>query len=234
VSIVLPVFNEAESLPPLLAEIAYAMAEVEGSYEIIAVDDGSSDQSLKTLHAAAIDEPALRVLANSRRCGQSAALAAGIQAARAPVLVTLDADLQNDPADIPLLLAALEDDWDLVSGIRARRRDTWVRRASSRIANGVRRRILDDGVHDVGCSLKAYRRRFVADLPVFDGMHRFLPALARLRGARIREIEVNHRPRQYGTSKYGIGNRLWRGLLDLAGVWWLGHRWVDLSSVEER
>ena len=232
VSIVLPVFEEEESIEPLLLEIEETMAATGFSYEIVAADDGSGDGSLEALRRGAGRSSRLRVLSADRRSGQSAALLAGIRAARGSVVVTLDADLQNDPADIPRLLEAIEG-CDLVSGIRRRRKDTWVRRASSRIANAVRRRVLDDGIHDVGCSLKAYRREFLEDLPAFQGMHRFLPALAHFRGARIREIEVNHRPRRHGVSKYGIGNRLWRGIADLCGVRWLKRRRIDPSRYRE-
>lgn len=231
-SIVIPVFDEEENLLPLLEEIEEAMAPLPTAYEIIAVDDGSTDSSLEILRSTAASNPRLRVLSNPRRSGQSAALAAGLRAAREPVVVTMDSDLQNDPRDIPKLLEALAG-CDVVSGIRKERKDTWVRRLSSRIANDVRRRVLDDGIHDVGCSLKAFRREFVEALPPFEGMHRFLPALTRFRGARIREIEVNHRPRRHGESKYRIGNRLWRGIVDLCGVSWLRRRWIDLGRFRE-
>lgn len=233
VSVVFPVFNEAENLAPLLEEIEQAMAATGLSYEIVAVDDASDDESLSVLEERSQDLPALRSLSTSKRSGQSAALAAGFRAARGDVIVTLDADLQNNPADIPRLLDALEGH-DVVSGVRRRRRDSWLRRISSRVANGVRSRVLDDGIRDVGCSLKVYRREVLRDLPTFNGMHRFLPALTRLRGARIRELEVDHRPRRFGESKYGLGNRLLRGIVDLFGVLWLQRRWVDVSDFEER
>ncbi len=232
VSVVLPVFNEAANLPPLLSEIRAAMEPLGIDYEIIAVDDGSSDGSLATLLCLAGPDTRLRVLWAGLRSGQSAALAAGMRAARAEVVVTLDADLQNDPRDIPRMLELLPA-CDVVSGVRRDRRDSLVRRISSRVANGVRQRLLDDGVRDVGCSLKAYRREVLAELPVFQGMHRFLPALARMRGARIREIDVNHRPRLHGRSNYGVGNRLGRGIVDLLGVLWLKHRRIELSKFRE-
>lgn len=231
ISVVFPVFDEEANLAVLLDEIERALRDGP-SYEIVAVDDGSTDGSLALLRDRAADDPRLRVLASPRRSGQSAALTAGLRATRASVVVTLDADLQNDPADIPRLLAALPGH-DLVSGVRRRRRDTWVRRISSRLANGVRQRVLDDGVRDVGCSLKAYRRRFLTGLPTFDGVHRFLPALVRFQGGRIREIEVNHRHRLHGRSKYGIADRLGRGIVDLLGVVWLRRRWIDVSAFTE-
>jgi hypothetical protein len=148
------------------------------------------------------------------------------------VVVTLDADLQNDPSDIPRLLAALPG-VDVVSGVRVERRDTWLRRASSRIANRVRDAVIHDGITDVGCSLKAYRAEFLRDLPLFKGMHRFLPALVELQGGTAREIPVGHRPRRFGEAKYGIGNRLFRALADLWAVRWMQRRWIDRRLEEE-
>jgi dolichol-phosphate mannosyltransferase len=142
---------------------------------------------------------------------------------RGEITVTLDSDLQNDPADIPALLAALEG-WDCVSGVRQSRQDAWQRRPSSRLANGVRSRVLGDGITDVGCSLKAYRSQLLRHVPMFQGMHRFLPALVLFQGGRVREIPVHHRPRRFGVAKYGIGNRLWRGLADLSAVAWMRRR----------
>jgi dolichol-phosphate mannosyltransferase len=222
-SFVLPVHDERESLPRLLEELVAALAGAGEPYEILLVDDASRDGSGEWIAEAARRLPGVRGLRLAEREGQSAALAAGFQAARGAIFVTLDADGQNDPADIPRLLAALRDA-DVVSGVRARRRDPIVRRASSRIANGVRQAVLHDGVRDVGCSLKAYRAEFVRGLPLFRGAHRFLPALCRARGARVVEVPVAHRPRQYGVSKYGIGDRLWVGLCDLLGVLWLRSR----------
>ena len=216
VSIVVPVFNEERSLPQLVSEIDAAMTSVSSSYEMVFVDDGSTDGSRAVLRELAARDRRLRVAALPRNSGQSAALAAGFRLARGASVVTLDADLQNDPADIPRLLAAL-DGVAVVSGVRRNRRDDWLRRVSSRIANGVRRSVLDDGVTDVGCSLKAYRAEYLRRIPAFNGFHRFLPALIQMAGGSVREIDVAHRPRVHGTSKYGVGNRLWRGLVDLFG-----------------
>ncbi len=179
--------------------------------------------------------PFIRILRFPRNQGQSAAMHAGFRAARGEVVVTLDADLQNDPADIPRLLELLDegDGCDMVSGIRQQRRDGFVRLAASRIANKVRNWVVGDTVSDVGCSLKAYRRSFLLKLPAFNGLHRFLPALFQIQGARIRELPVSHRPRVHGVSKYSINNRLWRGIHDLVGVRWLQKRWVDPSLAEE-
>lgn len=242
ISIVLPVYNEAESLPVLAREITAAMEPLGRAFEVLYVDDGSADSSLQALLRVAAEDSRARVIRLRRNQGQSAALVAGFRRARGEVLVTLDSDLQNDPADIPRLIAALEEGegWDLVSGVRAKRQDSWVRRLSSRIANRVRSAVTGDGITDVGCSLKAYRTEVVRELPfVFQGMHRFLPALVRMRGgpkeraARIREIPVNHRPRRYGEAKYGIGNRLFRALADLLAVRWMAKRSIDPRLEEE-
>jgi len=184
------------------------------------VDDGSSDGTAALLLAEAASDPRLVIVRFEKNAGQSAALAAGLARARGDVVVTLDADLQNDPADIPKLLAALADA-DVVSGVRAQRHDSWIRRVSSRIANATRRAVLGDSITDIGCSLKAYRREVLVGLPMFVGVHRFLPALCAFRGARVVEVPVHHRPRTRGVSKYGMGNRLWRGIHDLIGVSWL-------------
>lgn len=234
VSLVIPVYNEAESLPALAAEIGSALEGLARPYEVLFVDDGSTDGSGRVLARLAAADRRIRVVRLARNQGQSPALAAGFRRARGEVVVTLDADLQNDPADIPRLLAELEADGaDLVSGVRTPRHDSWLRRVSSRIANRVRDRVIHDGVTDVGCSLKAYRAELLRGLPEFNGMHRFLPALVQMQGGRVREIPVSHRPRRYGEAKYGIGNRLWRGLADLAGVRWLQRRWIDRRLEEE-
>jgi glycosyltransferase involved in cell wall biosynthesis len=233
ISVVVPVFDEEPSLKLLHAQIAAALNPMQVAWELIFVDDRSSDGSLRVMLELQKSDPHVRAVAFRARSGQTAALAAGFDHARGDVVVTLDGDLQNDPADAPRLLAELERGFDVVSGVRQRRQDSWVRTVSSRIANGVRRRVLDDGITDVGCSLKAYRTRVVKRLPPFHGMHRFLPALARMEGARITEMPVAHRARRFGKSKYNISNRLWRGIADLLGVWWLKRRWVAVGAVEE-
>jgi dolichol-phosphate mannosyltransferase len=225
VSVVIPVFNEIESLDPLLAELRAALAPVPGPNEIVLVDDGSADGSDRRIAEEARRDPAVRPVLLEKNAGQSAALAAGISRARGRVIVTLDADLQNDPADLTRVLAALEHA-DVVSGIRSGRQDTWVRRVSSRIANATRRAVLGDPVTDIGCSFKAYRREALEGLPMFVGVHRFLPALCVFRGARLVEVKLAHRARRHGVSKYGVSNRLWRGLRDLIGVAWLKARLV--------
>jgi glycosyltransferase involved in cell wall biosynthesis len=234
-SVVVPLYNEEENLPLLEREIAATLGDAEIPYELIFVDDGSTDGSLEALRRLAAANPAIRILRHRRNAGQSAALAAGFRAARGAIVVTLDADLQNDPADIPRLLARLDEGFDIVSGVRRTRRDGWTRRLSSRIANGVRNWATDESVTDVGCSLKAYRRELLADLPMFTGMHRFLPTLVRWNGGRLAELDVNHRPRLHGVAKYGIGNRLFRALADLFAVRWMRRRWIAPgNAVEER
>ncbi len=231
ISVVIPVFNEVENLPRLAAELRIALGETLRSYEILLVDDRSTDGSYRAIQAIVEGNSHFRLLRLARHRGQSTALAAGFHNARGEIVVTLDSDLQNDPADIPRLLAALEG-CDLVSGVRAQRSDSWLRRVSSRLANRVRGRLLADGVTDVGCSLKAYRAEVLRHLPSFDGMHRFLPALVQIEGARVREIEVRHRPRRYGEAKYNIRNRLWRGLADLMAVRWMQKKWIDHHQLQ--
>jgi glycosyltransferase involved in cell wall biosynthesis len=233
VSLVVPAYNEEESLPALAREIREALEAAGLSYELLLVDDGSTDGSLEVMLELARRDPAVRVLRQHPNQGQSAALAAGWRAARAPVVVTLDADLQNDPADVPRLVAALDEGWDVVSGVRVERQDSWTRRASSRIANAVRNRLTGDAVTDVGCTLRACRTELLRDLPVFTGMHRFLPTLLRLQGGRVTEVPVCHRARRFGATKYGVHNRLWRGIVDLLAVRWLQRRWIDRRAVTE-
>lgn len=232
ISLVIPVYNEEENLPVLAGEIRAALEPAGLSYEVIYVDDGSTDSSPAVLERLAREDPRTRIVRQRRNSGQSAAFAAGFRHARAPVVVTLDADLQNDPADIPRLLERM-DGFDVVNGVRARRQDTWVRKISSKIANGVRNRVTHESVTDVGCTLRAVRADFLRDLPLFNGMHRFLPTLLRMEGARVTEVPVNHRPRLHGQPKYGIHNRLWRGLVDLYGVRWLQARRIDRGLSEE-
>ena len=232
VSVVIPIYNETESLPILAEELRLALEPTRHSYEVLFVDDGSTDGSDATMRAIAEADDHFRVLRMARNRGQSTALVVGFERARGKIIVTLDSDLQNDPADIPTLLDAL-DDCDLVSGVRAKRRDTWLRRVSSRVANRVRAGVLGDGITDVGCSLKAYRAEVLRHLPTFDGMHRFLPALAQIEGARVREVTVRHRPRRYGEAKYNIRNRLWRGLADLMAVFWMQKKWIDHRQLHD-
>ncbi len=222
-SIVVPVYDEEESLEALYTELEAALRGLGERFEILFVDDGSRDGSQSRMRELAKRDSRVRVIALDGHHGQTAALAAGFAHVRGEVTVTLDADLQNDPADIPLLLSALEDA-DVVNGVRAARQDGIVRRLSSRIANGFLNSVTGESVTDVGCSLRAMRTDRLRNVKLFRGMHRFLPTLLRLEGARIREVPVSHRPRLRGRSKYGIRNRLLAGLLDVFAVRWMQSR----------
>lgn len=215
ISVVIPLFNEEENLPVLQKELADALAGL--SYEIVFVDDASRDGTLSRIER----RPEIRVLQFEKNAGQSAAMFAGIHAARGSVIVLLDGDLQNDPADIPKLLAEIERGFDLVCGYRAKRKDTLVKKITSRVANFVRSRFTRDGVRDTGCTLKAMRRECAQALIPFYGMHRFIPALVKGAGYQLVEIPVNHRPRKFGVSKYGLGNRAVKATVDMFGVRWL-------------
>jgi len=214
-SIVVPVFNEEENIPILQSELRAALQAVD--HEIIFVDDGSIDRTTERIEAA----PNVRVIRLEKNTGQSAAIYAGLKSARAAIVVLIDGDLQNDPADIPNLLSEIANGADLVCGYRVKRQDTPLKRVTSRIANAVRSRYTKDGVRDTGCTLKAMRRECVAALVPFKGMHRFIPALVKGAGYRLVEIPVNHRPRRFGQSKYGLGNRAVRATMDMFGVRWL-------------
>ena len=224
-SVVVPVFNEAGSIAPLTAELHEVMEGLGMDYEILFVDDGSTDSTPSRLAEAKQRYPRLRSLRHQICSGQSAALRSGVEVAVHPWIVTLDGDGQNDPADIPLLIAAFTPTTNgappLVTGVRRKRRDSLFKRLCSRTANTVRRALLRDGTPDTGCSLKLFARETFLALPYFDHMHRFLAALFRDQGSAIILVDVNHRPRQTGISKYGLGNRFGAGIIDLAGVWWL-------------
>ncbi len=227
-SIVVPVRNEQENVLPLLAEI-HAALESRGEFEVIYVDDGSSDATCTRLAEAMQRYPRLRVFSHRASCGQSAALMTGMRAARGEWVATLDGDGQNDPADIPKLLAARDAagqsaNLQLVGGFRRTRHDSWIKRISSRIANAVRSGLLGDATPDTGCGLKLVARAAYLELPCFDHMHRFLPALVQRNGGATLSVEVNHRPRTRGTSNYGLFDRLWVGIVDLCGVLWLKRR----------
>ena len=228
VSVVIPVCNEQDNVLPLAREIHDALG---GRYrhETIFVDDGSTDGTAEAVRAARADGmPRIRLVRHSVRSGQSAAIATGVRAARAPWIATLDGDGQNDPADIPNLLDRAGDASSsrlrLVMGNRTTRRDTWLRRLSSRVANGVRGWLLRDGTPDTGCGIKVFDRAVFLDMPRFDHMHRFLPALFQREGYEVVSMPVNHRERTRGKSKYGLHNRLWVGIVDLVGVMWLIRR----------
>lgn len=222
-SVVIPFRDEAPSLALLHEELARVLDALPFAAEILFVDDASSDDGPLVVAGLAARDPRVRLLALAPHSGQSAALEAGFRAARGELVAILDADLQNDPADLPALLAAL-DEADCVCGVRQARRDRFSARIASRIANGVRRRVLGDAISDIGCSLRVVRRSFLERLPMFHGAHRFLPVLLAQGGARIVERPVHHRPRRYGRSKYGVWMRLRVVWADLLGVAWLARR----------
>jgi dolichol-phosphate mannosyltransferase len=226
-SLIIPVRNEAPNIAPLVAEIR-AVLDGMLDYEIVYVDDGSGDETVAAIRELARDFPRLRLVRHTRSYGQSAAIRTGVKAARAPWIATLDGDGQNDPADIPRLWeiarAAPATPPLLIAGHRRRRRDSAVKRLSSRLANAVRARLLGDGTPDTGCGLKLFRRDLFLDLPFFDHCHRFLPALVQRQGGRTVSVTVNHRHRARGRSNYGTFDRLWVGITDLAGVMWLKRR----------
>ena len=228
VSVVIPLFNEQDNVERLQCELHAALRGLD--YEIVFVDDGSRDETVRRVER----RPEVRLLEFAANTGQSAAMYAGIHAARGAVIALLDGDLQNDPADIPKLLAEIDRGADLVCGYRAQRKDTVVKRITSRVANFVRSRFTRDGVRDTGCTLKAMRRECRDALVLFYGMHRFLPALIRGAGYKLVEIPVNHRPRVAGVSKYGLGNRAIKATVDMFGVRWLLSRQVKIRLKPER
>ena len=224
-SVVFPVYNEEENLPILLDEIRAALDGKIWRYEVVAVDDGSRDRSVEVLRSLQQKHPMLRILRLEKNSGQTAALDAAWRTARGRYVVSLDADLQNDPADIPRMFETLLDrKVDMIIGVRVNRQDTAMRRLQSRVGNGVRNWITGDYITDTGCSLKLLRRECIDEVQLFTGMHRFLPTLVRMRGYTVIEVAVNHRPRRYGVSRYGAMNRALRGLVDCFAVRWMKKR----------
>jgi dolichol-phosphate mannosyltransferase len=224
-SVVIPVKNEAENIAPLVAEIHAALDGLVG-FEIVYVDDGSTDDTAARIRVLQADDPALRLVRHRASCGQSTAVRSGVKAARGRWIATLDGDGQNDPADIPALWRLARDGGtaQLYAGWRAKRQDSRIKRLSSRLANGIRAGLLGDATPDTGCGLKLFERALFLELPYFDHMHRFLPALVIRAGGTVVSVRVNHRPRQRGTSNYGTFDRLWVGITDIIGVMWLQRR----------
>lgn len=234
ISVVVPVCNEADNVAPLVREIVQALGPV--AHEIIYVDDGSTDATVEVARRTRAEGVSqLRLLRHSFRSGQSAAIATGIRAARGEWIATLDGDGQNDPADLPALMAAraAHPGVRLIMGNRVTRRDTAMRRLQSRVANGVRGRLLGDGTPDTGCGIKLLHRETFLSLPYFDHMHRFLPALFQRAGTSVISVPVRHRSRERGQSKYGLFDRLWVGIVDIAGVMWLRRRYRSGLTVTE-
>ena len=232
ISVVVPVFNEERNLPILISKLVQVLNPLGLSYEMIFVDDGSSDGSRRILREMASQYPSLRIIGLKENRGLSTALLAGMKEVRGDTIVTLDSDLQNDPEDIPRLLSYL-DRYDMATGWRQKRDDPWLRRISSRIANVIRNRLSGEKIYDSACTLRAFKRECIKDIPIFNGMHRFLSTLVKMNGYRIIEVPVLHHSRKFGKSKYNIRNRALRSFIDLLGVRWMKGRRIQYD-VEER
>jgi len=232
ISVVVPVYNEEENLPVLIPKLMKVLEGLGCSCEIIFVDDGSSDGSLRILRDVASRSPSLRVLRFRENRGLSTALVAGMREARGEKIITLDSDLQNDPADIPKLLEYL-DRYDMATGWRQKREDSWLKKISSKIGNAVRNWLSGENIQDSACTLRAFKKECIQEIPVFNGMHRFLSTLVKMEGYRIIEVPVSHHPREFGKSKYNLRNRMVRSFIDLLAVRWMKHRAIHYD-IEER
>ena len=232
IAIVVPVFNEQENVVPLAQEIRDAMQGLSRSYELVFVDDASTDATWEKIRDAQKQNSRVRGLRHKRNAGQSAALWTGIRATDAPIIVTMDGDRQNNPEDLPALLRELAD-CEFVCGVRTRRRDSWLRLVSARVARSARRRVLGVDFCDTGCAFRAFRRESIEEVFPFNGVHRFLPVLVHATGARVKEVPIGHRPRVAGVSKYGMWNRLWRGIYDLIGLTWYQKRRLSRIPASE-
>ncbi|HOQ04882.1 MAG TPA: glycosyltransferase family 2 protein [Anaerohalosphaeraceae bacterium] len=230
-SLVIPARNEEETVGPLLKRIREVFEKSGLSFEVILVDDGSTDRTLEILKAEQKTTPWLRILKLDGPHGQTAAMWAGFQAVRGRIVATLDADLQNDPAEVPRLMAML-DKADAVCGWRQKRQDPWLRKVSTKIANFVRNKLTDETIHDSACSLKVYKQCCLERLPFFEGMHRFMPTLVKMQGYRVIEVPVSHHPRYAGRAKYGVWNRLFRAFADLLAVRWMKKRFIRCRAEE--
>jgi len=232
ISVVVPVSNEEGSLPILIPKLVQVLNPLGLPYEMIFVDDGSSDGSRRILKEMASQYPYLRIIGLKENRGLSTALLAGMREVRGDTIVTLDSDLQNDPEDIPRLLSYL-DRYDMATGWRQKRDDPWLRGISSKIANAIRNRLIGENIYDSACTMRAFKRECIKEIPVFNGMHRFLSTLVKMNGYRIIEVPVLHHPRKFGKSKYNIRNRALRSFIDLLGVRWMKGRRIQYD-VEER
>ena len=232
-SLVIPAYNEQENIEPLLSRVAGALSQLGREFEVLIIDDGSTDQTPKLLCDAMTKYPWLRVLRLSANSGQTAAFDAGFKSARGQVIATIDADLQNDPEEIPRLVSLMAG-CDMIAGWRQKRNDTWLRRMQSRIANRIRNWISREDIRDSACSLKLYRRQCLEGLQLYKGMHRFMPTLVKMRGFTVREEPVKHSPRHAGTAKYGLRNRAFRALVDLLAVRWMKERYIRYEVAEIR
>jgi len=232
ISVVAPVYNEEENLPVLVSRLVDVLAPLGRSYEMIFVDDASTDRSRALLKEMVAQVPQLRVIGFRKNCGETAAGAAGLKAARGDVVITMDADLQNDPRDIPMMLDYLKE-YDMVTGWRRKRDDSWVKRVTSKIANGVRNALSGETIRDSGCTYRAYKRECLENLKLYKGMHRFMPTLVKMEGFRVIEVPIAHHPRQFGVSKYTTWNRMWRAFVDLLAVRWMKSRHIRYEIDEQ-
>jgi dolichol-phosphate mannosyltransferase len=232
ISVVVPVYNEEENLPVLIPQIAEVLGPLGRTYEMIFVDDGSQDRSRHLLKEMALQYPEIRILGFKKNCGETAAGAAGIKEARGGIVVTIDADLQNDPRDIPRMLDHLNE-YDMVTGWRQKREDSWVKRITSKIANRIRNSLSGEEIQDSGCTFRVYKRECLRDIKLYNGMHRFIPTLVKMEGYRVIEIPIAHHPRKFGVSKYTTWNRMWRAFIDLLAVKWMKSRHIRYE-IEER
>jgi len=233
ISIVVPLYNEQGNIRMLYKELKDVLEERGFEYEILFIDDGSKDESLKLLEKIRSNDSLVKVISFRKNYGQSAALKIGFEKSSGDVIVTMDADLQNDPHDIPRLISYIDQGYDLVSGWRKKRQDSFKKRLASKIANSVRSSIIKDEIHDTGCMLKAYRREAIESLRIYKGLHRFLPVLLKIQGAKVIEVEVNHRLRKFGRTKYGIKNRLWKSFIDTFVVLWMKKNYINPQIKEE-
>ncbi|MDI9431553.1 MAG: glycosyltransferase family 2 protein [Planctomycetota bacterium] len=232
-SVVAPAHNEAENVAPLVQEVTAVASSLGRAWELIVVDDGSTDETASALRRCMADCPSLRVLSMKVRSGQTAAVEAGLREARGRFVAMMDADLQNDPADLPAMLKLLEEDrCDMVNGWRRDRKDPWIRLLSTRIANGVRNRLTHEDIRDSACGLKVFKRQCLSPLKFYNGMHRFLPTLVKMEGFSVMEVPVHHRPRSAGRAKYGVLNRVFRALRDAFAVRWMQSRTVRYECTE--
>ena len=232
ISVVVPVYNEEENLPILIPRLAEVLEPLGESYEMIFVDDGSIDGSRKIIKEMSSKYPQIRLVGFKKNCGETAAGAAGLREANGKVVITIDADLQNDPKDIPRMLEYLKE-YDMVTGWRQEREDSWIKRITSKIANEIRNGLSGETIRDSGCTFRAYRRECLQNIKLYKGMHRFMPTLVKMEGFRVVEIPIAHHPREFGVSKYTTWNRMWRAFIDLLAVKWMKSRHIHYE-IEER
>ena len=232
ISIVVPVYNERENLVLLDQEITKSIKPLNKNYEVILVDDGSTDGSSELIRVLQEKNSTIRLIRFGHNHGQTAAFAAGFDKARGDIIITMDADLQNSPSDIPLLLTAIKD-YDVVCGWRHKRNDPWIKKISSKVANSVRNSLSEESIADTGCSLKAFRRECFKDIKLYNGMHRFFPTLMRMEGFSVTQVKVGHYPRIHGHSKYNIRNRLFASFKDLLAIRWMKKRQINYDIIEE-